>query len=110
MFFAGIYFMTGRNYSDLWEKVTVEISFYPADCADCAGNLPHRFHRFSLIILKNDHDRNVFFAGFYFMTGRNYADLWEKITVEICFYPADCADSAGNLPHRFHRFSQINFE
>ena len=102
MFFAGTYFMTGSNYTDLWEKLTVEISFYPTDCTD--------FTDFHWSIVKNDHAKNVFFVATYFMTGRNYTDLWEKLTVEISFYPADCADSAGNLPHRFHRFSQINCE
>ena len=68
------------------------------------------FTDFHWLIVKNDHDRNVFFAGTYYMTGRNHTDLWEKLTVEISFYPADYADSAGNLPHRFHRFLLINYE
>ena len=102
MFFAGTYYMTGRNYTDLWEKLTVEISFYPADCTDFTD-----FHR---LVVKNEHDRKCVFCRHLFMTGRNYSDLWEKLTVEISFYPADCADYAGNLPHRFHRFSLINCE
>ena len=101
MFFAGLYFMTGRNCADWWEKLSIEISFYPADCTDYA-DFQINCEKWSW--------KNVFFVATYFMTGRNYTDLWEKLTVEISFYSADCADSAGNLPHRFHRFSQINFE